>query len=550
MYIVTITNGNFSTEIHGAEEKLKSGKVTKGINAIDSFVFSMLPDNAGFDLIHEFQTHVTVYNTNKNRYDFIGRVLYAETTMSESGLIVKSVTCESLFGYLCDSVQDYVEAQNWTVAGLLQHLIDCHNSQTEGYKHFKVGNITQTETNDNIYIGIQRENTWDAVRKKLIDQIGGELRFRMKDDGLYIDYLEQIGGVRDTPIAVSVNMKSITRAQDPTSYITRLIPLGSKLTDENGKETENRLDITAANNGIKYIEDTEAVEMYGVHVKVVEFDDITTPEVLLARGKQWMAANNRINVKYTVSAIDLSLVGLAVHNFDIGNTHPINNHLLGIEDTARIIKVSLDVCEEHKSSFEVGDNIKSLSDLQLEQKDQSQSTEETIKNLQSETHNQKVELQETITEQVSSVMVAFDSILMSVMESYSQKSAEELEEFKTTLQTEFGVWADGLMARVTATEQSIQEVDGDLQEKFNTITKYFTFDIDGLTIGQVDNPNKVVIDNDEISILVGNQIIQTFKSTGEALIPILKVSSSFNLLGLQVTETDTHINCDFIGGGV
>lgn len=550
MYIVTITNGNFSTEIHGAEEKLKSGKVTKGINAIDSFVFSLLPDNAGFDLIHEFTTHVTVFNTSKNRYDFIGRVLYAETSMAESGVIVKTVTCESLFGYLCDSVQDYAEAQNWTVSGLLQHLIDCHNSQTEEYKHFKLGNVTQTETNDNIYIGIQRENTWNALQKKLVDQIGGEFQFRMKDDGIYIDYLDRVGGVRDTPIAVSVNMKSISREQDPTSYVTRLIPLGSKLTDENGKETEHRLDITAANNGVRYIEDTEAIEMYGIHVKVVEFDDIKTPEVLLARGKQWMAANNHINVKYTVTAVDLSLLGLAMHDFDIGNTHPIQNHLIGINDTARIIKVSLDVCEEHKSSFDVGDNIKSLSDLQLEQKDQSQSTEETIKNLQSETHNQKVELQEAITEQVSSATVTLESIMLSVMESYSQKSGEEFEEFKRTLEANFGVWADGIIGRVSQTEQSIQEVDGDLQEKFNTITKYFTFDIDGLTIGQVDNQNKVVIDNDEISILVGNQIIQTFKSTGDALIPILKVSSSLNLLGLHVTETTTHINCDFIGGGV
>ena len=87
-----------------------------------------------------------------------------------------------------------------------------------------------------------------------------------------------------------------------------------------------------------------------------------------------------------------------------------------------------------------------------------------------------------------------------------------------------------------------------MQEKFNTITKYFTFDINGLTIGQVDNPNKVVIDNDDVTILVNNEIVQTFKADGTALIPTLNISTMLNLLGLRISETSTHINCDYVGG--
>jgi hypothetical protein len=68
-----------------------------------------------------------------------------------------------------------------------------------------------------------------------------------------------------------------------------------------------------------------------------------------------------------------------------------------------------------------------------------------------------------------------------------------------------------------------------------------------MTIGQVDNPNKVVIDNDEISILVNGVPVQEFKADGTALIPILKVTTMLNLLGLQITEDATHINCDYVG---
>ena len=436
MYIVEIKNGELLTTVHGLKTKLTSGKIVKGINAIDSFTFTMLPDNPGFSLINEFTTHVTAWNTNKERFDFNGRVLYAETTMDESGKITKTVTCESIFGYLCDSIQTYVDPQNWTVAGLLQHLIDCHNSQVEEYKRFKVGNITQTETNDNIYIGIQRENTWEAIKTKLIDQIGGEIQCRVEDDGIYIDYLERIGEVKTTEIALSVNMKSITREQDPTSYVTRLIPLGCKLTDENGEETEQRLDITSVNDGKNYIDDANAVALYGVHAKVVEWDDITNPTYLLLRGRQWMNENNRVNVKYTVTALDLSLLGLVVDDFGIGNTHPVKNGLIGVDDTARIIKVSIDVCEEVKSSFEVGDNIKSLSDIQRDQAEALNAAKQNFQNLQTTVTNQQLTVDQKIQAKADEITSAYTQDIILAATELQETFTSEFEQLSNSIKLE------------------------------------------------------------------------------------------------------------------
>ena len=151
MYIVTITNNGVKTPIHNTERKLSSGSVVKGINSIDTFSFVILPSNIGFKRLYDFKTLVNVYNTNKKRYEFFGRVLCANPEMTDNGLIYKTVTCESFFGFLCDSQQRYVEEQNWTVTGLLQHIIDVHNSQVEDYKHFSIGEVTVTDPNDNLY---------------------------------------------------------------------------------------------------------------------------------------------------------------------------------------------------------------------------------------------------------------------------------------------------------------------------------------------------------------------------------------------------------------
>lgn len=378
MYIVTIENDGVKTEIHNEARKLASGSVVKGINTIDTFSFTLYPNNVGFDLVREFKTLVTVYNTKKDRYEFYGRVLCANPSMDRNGLITKDVTCENYFGFLCDSQQKYVAEQNWTVAGLLSHIIDTHNAQIEEYKRFKVGLLTVEDKNDNLYLGIQRNNTWDTLNEKLIDRLGGEMRFRVEDDGIYLDYLTQIGRTSETPIKLSHNMESILKEHDPTEYVTRLIPLGSKKDD-----SEERVDITSVNNGVDYIDDEEAVEAYGIHVGYKEWDDVTEAANLLTKARQWLTENNRMLINYTITALDLSTIDIDIDDLDVGNTHPIENELLNINDSSRIIKKTIDVPDETKSTVEVGDVFKNLSDIQIQRDKKIASAEKNLSSVDS-----------------------------------------------------------------------------------------------------------------------------------------------------------------------
>lgn len=370
MYEVTLINDGIETPIHTEKTKLLQGSVVRGINTIDSFSFSLLPSSAGFNLIHDFRTHVRVKNLNNNREEFYGRVLYSSASMNENGLIVKEVICESIMGYLCDSVQLYVEEKTWTVGELLSQIVSVHNAQVEDYKKIIIGYV---EPSGSVYCGIQRKNTWETMQEKLLNAIGGEFTFTRNfgsAGGLLLDYFQEVGTHKTTPVELSRNMKSITRELNPTEFVSRLIPLGAKIKDSKGNETEQRLDISPVNGGRIYIDDDEAVTQYGVHVGVVEWDDVHTPDALLSKGREWLEANNKVQVKYTVSALDLSLLGLDVDDFNVGNYHPISNPLLSIDDEARIVKKTIDVCDETKTSIEFGDKFASLTDLQLKQSGQ------------------------------------------------------------------------------------------------------------------------------------------------------------------------------------
>ncbi len=147
-----------------------------------------------------------------------------------------------------------------------------------------------------------------------------------------------------------------------------------------------------------------------------------------------------------------------------------------------------------------------------------------------------------------------EKIIMSALAAYTK--TDDLEEYKSTLKAELELWASGITGRVTTTETNVEKVDNDLQEKFNILSKYFTFDINGLEIGatytdengeEKKSPNKVIIDNDDITISVKENPVLVLKADGSSLIPSLDVTTSLKVVGLHIDEDDTHINCGYVG---
>lgn len=479
MFIVTIENGGVVDTIHGEREKLKAGSVVKAINAIDSCTFTLLPSSIGFSRIRDFTTLVRVYNDRRNRYEFQGRVLYSCPGMNADGHITREVTCESFLGFLCDSMQAYVAERNWTRRGLLQHIINQHNAQLEEYKHFRLGEVDNPD--DNIYVGIQRKNSWETIKEKLIDKVGGEIRFREVNGVLYLDYKEQFGETKATPIALSRNMKSITKESDPSAYVTRLIPLGCKQKNAAGDETEERLDITAVNDGKNYIDDEDAIAAYGLHVGVVEWDDVTEPANLLRKGREWLVSNNKVQIKYSITALDLSLLGLDIDDFDVYNSHPIENALLGIDDTARIIKKNIDIPEEVKSTIEVGDNFKTLSELQREQAAKVEQTVTTVSKIEADYVTNRVMKQEVENAKSSLIEQTEEAVLLKVSEDYVEQT--EFDTYKQTTDAELVVQAGQIEMNFKTTEKSITSVDGEMNTKFNELYKHIKFSENGIVIG-------------------------------------------------------------------
>lgn len=356
MFIVTITNGAENTIIHSdGTDRISGGKIAKSINAVDSFSFTIYPNNAGYDFLKPLTTAVKVYDENTGKDIFIGRVLKCPDSMDERGLICRKVTCEGRLGWLYDSVQPYVEYKMVGISTVLSSFLSKHNAQVGADKRIELGQVTVTASNNYTYTA-NWDKTMDVIADKLIGKFGGEIQLRDKGGKVYLDYLEKIGHGTDTTIELAVNLKTISREVDETAVITRLYPLGAKLTD-----SEKRLTIGTVNGGKDYIEDSSLVAKYGVISGTQIWDDVTLASNLLSKGKEYLKSVNRAKVQYQITALDLSRIDKHIEQFELGCWYRVKNSLMGIDEDLRIVGISIDLDNPQASQLTFGDRFETLS---------------------------------------------------------------------------------------------------------------------------------------------------------------------------------------------
>lgn len=356
MHTVTITNGTEKTTIHSDNlDRISGGKVVKAVNAVDSFTFTIYPDNAGYNKLKPLTTSVTVTDDSTGKDVFIGRVLKCPDSMNEQGLICKTVTCEGRLGWLYDSVQPYAEYKVVGIRTVLASFISKHNAQVGSDKQMSVGQVTVTAENNYTY-SVNWVSTMDAISEQLVGKFGGEIQLRDQNGKVYIDYLEHIGHGTDTKIELAVNLKTISREVDETSVITRLYPLGTKLTD-----SEKRLTIGSVNGGKDYIEDSALVAKYGVISGTQTWDDVTQASILKTKATAFLKSANKTKKQYKITAVDLSTIDMNFEQFELGCWYRVVNPLMGIDEDLRIIGITINLDSPEQSELTFGDKFETMT---------------------------------------------------------------------------------------------------------------------------------------------------------------------------------------------
>lgn len=341
--------------------RLVSAVLSKSTTTYDSFTFDIDPTHAMYTEIEPYTCFVKVTRPDKGLTLFEGRVLTYSDSMDSSGTVQKEAVCEGLEGFLHDSVQPWKEFHNTTPKDFLQELITEHNRQVESYKQITLGTVTVTNSTDNVYrFTDDTQDTWANIQDKLVSRLGGEMRIRNEGGKLFLDYEPEISSECTQRIELSHNMVSSSRNVDLTEIVTVLKPLGATQERQNSDGSTDvsspHLTIASVNNGSDYLRDEALINQFGIHVKTETWEDVTTPQALLAKGRAFLDAQKAIKYQLQAGYIDLSFLEETIGMIECGSYVSIVNQLEGLYATERIVAMSLDLLNIADSTITLSDN--------------------------------------------------------------------------------------------------------------------------------------------------------------------------------------------------
>ena len=302
MYKIYLDGKLFCTP-QAEELAINNPVVTSGRNKAGTFKFTMPPTHPRYHDIVQRRSIFEVYRDGEEEPIFAGPCM----KINEDFYCQRTVECEGELTYFNDSIQRPARYQGVTVRQLLEIYVAIHNSQVDEYKQFTVGMVTVHDSNDYISCFTNDNSTMTEIKEDLIDDLGGYFRIRHADGVRYLDYLAEPIARCPQPIRLGENLLDYNSNIDVTQLHTIVIPRGAKLEESAVEGLETRLTIEGVNNGKDYLE-SDVADTYGKSGIVVVWDDVTTPEKLLSKGKKYLADTQFANVVIQAKAIDLSII--------------------------------------------------------------------------------------------------------------------------------------------------------------------------------------------------------------------------------------------------
>lgn len=470
--------------------KIFSPSLDLELNKTGSFSFTLYPDHPYYGSIQKLKSIITVYQ--EDYLLFRGRVLDDKIGFYNE----RKVTCEGELAFLLDSIKRPYDFTG-SVAEYLALLLDSHNAQVDETKRFTLGNVTVTDPNDYIVrANIDHVDTWKEMNDKLLALLGGFLSIRHADGVAYLDYLADFALLSPQKIEFGKNLLDQKRIIKGADVATVVIPLGAKLKDAEGKDTDKRLTIESVNGGADFIEDASAISQYGTIVKTVIFDDVTIAENLKAKGQAYLSSLVKLPESIELTAADLATVSTAFSSFHLGTYVDVVSKPHGLNQKFLVRKLSINLLDPAANKLTLGGvfeglaaSLKGLTDTQGKIINE---ISESVRKASEAVYNVEQNLE-------SSIRQSEENIKATVAESYYLK--DETDALVSSVSTTIEQTKESVEIQFNQFNADLEAVANGTDAEFEEIRKYIRFVDGSILLGQVGNELELKISNNRISFL-------------------------------------------------
>lgn len=331
--------------------KLSNPKLTLEDSAAGKLSFVMPVINRGYEHLKPFSTKILVYRNDDIIFE--GRALTEKSDFWKS----RSIECEGTLAFLNDTIQPQAEFDQFTPSTYLEAVLDAHNEQVSSDKRILLGTVDVNAPADG-YIWVTDFNTSLDSVNNMVKDLGGHMEIEWRDGKRYLNYWADYPRNSTQTIRFGKNLIDFTKSFNAEDYCTVCVPRGVQLESEDEDDAFTRyLTVESVNGGSIYVVSEEAVEEYGWIARVVDFDDVDDPNVLLEKAHEYLSSIQFNKMEIELNAFDLSYLNVDAGKINLLDRVRVVSTPHGLDRYFPVRKIELDLSDISQSKYTLGDSI-------------------------------------------------------------------------------------------------------------------------------------------------------------------------------------------------
>ena len=461
------------------------------------------------------------------------------------------IETEGIMAVLNDSIippfnfpEDFTEDASYKAAAASGNVVEFffrwilsqHNAQVTAEQQIKPGVVTVSDPNN--YITRSSEEYATAMTtisdKLLKSSLGGNLLIRYEDDGNYLDYYAALPLTNTQTVEFAENLLDLSSETDGADIYTAILPEGKDgLTIGNLPDGDLTDDLVKSG---KIIYSKSGVATYGRITRHIKWDDVTVDTNLRAKAKAALA-DNGLSMPETITckAVDLGWQE-GIQHFRVGRMTALVSTPHGYSASYPLMELAPDILDPGNTQITLGATQRTYTGSQIDAaRNVGNRIESTRKELTDRVDGSASQVIQATQQQITDLQQNVNPIILSALENYVETG--DFNSYKEEVSTKLSVLTDQLSIDITKVTERIDNVNGDLQSKYNEITKAFRFTSDGLIIGESGNEILLRLDNDVLQFVRNNT--PELQITAEG-VEATRVKVSILIIGNVIHQADEN----------
>lgn len=317
-------------------------KLTTEVNKAGSLQFDIPMGSEMYNRLSKLKT--TIEARQGNEVLFRGRVLNTKRNM----LNTITYYCEGCISWLVD-IMTLPYTFNGQARNLLKQYLEQYNGRASDNRQIE---YVYSDISANVSLE-QKEfsNIWSEIKNVLIDGIGGFIVPYLTSEITGLQWLSTYGASTSQVIEFGKNLLDFSEYIDASKIFTAVRPYGKEI------------------NGTKvylpegFVQDDDAIAIYGRIERTVIFDEITTVAALRSVAADYLRTGLSSAVSITIKAVDMHLLNLNVERIRLGDSVRVVSVPHGIDAYFLCTKIVYDFAHPKNTEYIFGATQRTISEL-------------------------------------------------------------------------------------------------------------------------------------------------------------------------------------------